>query len=100
MTRVSHWLVTCCRFFLRVGVVGLRQPLTRCYRVPLVRAALAGQDVLAQLSKLEPGDPRRPAAVELVTSNFDKFSDNGDVSSLAYAFGNRLIDYLMVSFHT
>lgn len=34
---------------------------------------------MAQLSKLEPGDPHRPAAVEMVTSNFDKFSDNGEV---------------------
>lgn len=40
------------------------------------------KDVLAQLSKLEPGDPRRPAAVELVTSNFDKFSDNGEVRAI------------------
>lgn len=41
------------------------------------------QEVLAQLSKLEPGDPRRPAAIELVTSNFDKFSDNGEVGCSA-----------------
>lgn len=41
--------------------------------------------MLAQLSELEPGDPHRPAAVELVTSNFDKFSDNGEVGRLAHA---------------
>eukprot|EP00752_Nemacystus_decipiens_P012666 g11220.t1 len=49
-------------------------------RAPYVTEGAARvKDVLAQLSKLEPGDPRRPAAVELVTSNFDKFSDNGEV---------------------
>lgn len=49
------------------------------------------KDVLAQLSKLEPGDPRRPAAVELVTSNFDKFSDNGEVRWCGYGSGNGTI---------
>ena len=44
--------------------------------------SFARKDVLAQLSKLETGDPRRPAAVELVTSNFDKFSDNGEVRAV------------------
>ncbi|CAM9922432.1 unnamed protein product [Scytosiphon promiscuus] len=49
-------------------------------RAPYVTDGAAHvKDVLAQLSKLEPGDPRRPAAVELVTSNFDKFSDNGEL---------------------
>ncbi|CAM9782039.1 unnamed protein product [Pylaiella littoralis] len=49
-------------------------------RAPYVTEGAARvKDVLAQLSKLEPEDPRRPAAVELVTSNFDKFSDNGEV---------------------
>lgn len=43
------------------------------------RFGWCSQDVLAQLSKLEPEDPRRPAAVDLVTSNFDKFGDNGEV---------------------
>ena len=43
------------------------------------RVGWCSQDVLAQLSKLEPEDPRRPAAVDLVTSNFDKFGDNGEV---------------------
>ncbi|CAM9229310.1 unnamed protein product [Ectocarpus sp. 13 AM-2016] len=49
-------------------------------RAPYVTDGAARvKDVLAQLSKLEPGDARQPAAVELVTSNFDKFSDNGEV---------------------
>lgn len=28
---------------------------------------------------MESTDPRRPAAIDAVTSNFDKFSDNGEV---------------------
>ena len=48
-------------------------------RTHTTRFGWCSQDVLAQLSKLDPDDPRRPAAVDLVTSNFDKFGDNGEV---------------------
>ena len=59
-----------------------------------MHASFGAQDVLAKLSKLEPGDSRRPAAVELVTSNFDKFNDNGEVGSCLAVDVNIFVVYL------
>lgn len=78
--RVSRWRPPQWLFrHSQYSLYPVLSPLTGWSRTHAARSGWCSQDVLAQLSKLEPEDPRRPAAVDLVTSNFDKFGDNGEV---------------------